>query len=358
MNTHPFYAILFSVYLFKVNIFMNISPPPITSKDVAKLAGVSQSTVSRVFISGSSVAEKTKKKVFEAAKTLNYRPNAFARSLTTSESKLIGLVFPDADYPIHMKTLQLISSELQKIGYSAVLIPWMVNEQEQHSIPNIFQYRVDGVIAASATLNKSLYEECEEFNIPIVQFARVVEGTKGSHVISDNYAAGQIAANHFYHCGVKSAAYLTGNVPTFTNDERNAGFSSEFEDLTGQKTCVIEANYDYLDSLEMIRTFLSENKNTDGIFCATDNLAMALMDIARLEFGLRIPEDIQVIGFDNVPQTEWLNYQLTTFKQDFKRLARESVKIVIDHITKKETSLVKLMIPATLIERKTTQYKR
>lgn len=98
------------------------SKPTVTSKDVAKLAGVSQSTVSRVFVPGSSVSEKTKQKVFDAAKSLNYRPNAFARSLTTNESKLIGLVFPDADYPIHMKTLQLISTELQKQGYSAVLI--------------------------------------------------------------------------------------------------------------------------------------------------------------------------------------------------------------------------------------------
>lgn len=117
---------------------MHSEKATVTSKDVAKLAGVSQSTVSRVFVPGSSVSEKTKQKVFEAAKVLNYRPNAFARSLTTNESKLIGLVFPDADYPIHMKTLQLISSELQQVGYSAVLIPWQVDEQDNHSIPNIF----------------------------------------------------------------------------------------------------------------------------------------------------------------------------------------------------------------------------
>jgi len=333
---------------------MNIPKPTVTSKDVAKLAGVSQSTVSRVFLPGSSVAEKTKSKVFEAAKALNYRPNAFARSLTTNESKLIGLVFPDTDYPIHMKTLQLISTELQKKGYSAVLIPWQLDDEDSHSIPNIFQYRVDGVIAASATFNKSLYEECAEFNIPIVQFARVVEGTRSSHVISDNYAAGQTAAQHFHQYGVKSAIYLTGNIPTFTNNERKAGFCSEFEDLTGKLARVVEGSFDYLDSLEKIRTLLGEDNKPDGIFCATDNIAMALMDVARIEFGLRIPEDLQVIGFDDIPQTEWLNYQLTTFKQDFKRLARESVKIIVDQITEKDTSLVKLMIPAQLIKRKTT----
>lgn len=333
---------------------MNIPKPTVTSKDVAKLADVSQSTVSRVFLPGSSVAEKTKKKVFEAAKTLNYRPNAFARSLTTNESKLIGLVFPDTDYPIHMKTLQLISTELQKKGYSAVLIPWQLDDEDSHSIPNIFQYRVDGVIAASATFNKSLYEECAEFNIPIVQFARVVEGTKSSHVVSDNYAAGQTAAQHFHQHKVKSAIYLTGNIPTFTNNERKSGFCSEFEELTGKPARVIEANFDYLDSLEKIRVLLNEENKPDGIFCATDNIAMALMDVARIEFGLRIPEDLQVIGFDDIPQTEWLNYQLTTFKQDFKRLARESVNIIVDQISEKDTSLVKLMIPAQLIKRKTT----
>ncbi len=330
------------------------SKTTVTSKDVAKLAGVSQSTVSRVFVPGSSVSEKTKLKVFEAAKALNYRPNAFARSLTTNESKLIGLVFPDADYPIHMKTLQLISTELQKQGYSAVLIPWQVDANDNHSIPNIFQYRVDGVIAASATFNKSLYEECEEFDIPIVQYARVVEGTKSSHVVSDNYAAGQVAAQYFHNVGVESAIYLTGNVPTYTNGEREAGFCSEFEDLTGKQARVIEADYDYLDALDTIRAMFSESSKPEAIFCATDNLAMAVMDIARLEFNLRIPEDLQVIGFDDIPQTQWLNYQLTTFKQDFKRLARESVKIVVSQIQDQDTSLVKLMVPVKFIERKTT----
>lgn len=334
---------------------MNNPKQTVTSKDVAKLANVSQSTVSRVFIPGSSVSEKTKQKVFEAAKALNYRPNAFARSLTTNESKLIGLVFPDADYPIHMKTLQLISNELQKQGYSAVLIPWQIDGNDNHLIPNIFQYRVDGVIAASATFNKSLYEECEEFNIPIVQYARVVEGTKSSHVVSDNYAAGQLAAQYFNKRSVKSAVYLTGNVPTYTNGERQIGFCSEFLALTGKDAKIIEADYDYLDSLETIRKLFSEKSQPEAIFCATDNLAMAVMDVARLEFNLRIPKDLQVIGFDNIPQTEWLNYQLTTFKQDFTRLARESVRIIIDQINGNNSSLVKLIIPAQLIERKTTK---
>ncbi|MCG6240742.1 LacI family transcriptional regulator [Vibrio diabolicus] len=351
---------------------MNPAKQTVTSKDVAKLAGVSQSTVSRVFVPGSSVSEKTKQKVFEAAKALNYRPNAFARSLTTNESKLIGLVFPDADYPIHMKTLQLISSELQKQGYSAVLIPWQVDDEDNHSIPNIFQYRVDGVIAASATFNKSLYEECEEFNIPIVQYARVVEGTKSSYVISDNYEAGQQAAQLLHKSGVKNAVYLTGEVPTFTNDERQSGFCSEFEDLftnderqsgfcsefedlTSNTPRIVEATYDYASSLDKIREILADKNRPEAVFCATDNLAMAVMDIARIECELSIPQDLQVIGFDNIPQTEWLSYQLTTFRQDFRRLARECVKIIVDQINTKNGSLVKMMVPVKLIERQTTK---
>lgn len=334
---------------------MNIPKQTVTSKDVAKLAGVSQSTVSRVFVEGSSVAEKTKQKVFEAAKALNYRPNAFARSLTTNQSKLIGLVFPDADYPIHMKTLQLISSELQKIGYSAVLIPWQVDGENQHSIPNIFQYRVDGVIAASATFNTALYDECEEFNIPIVQYARVVEGTKSSYVISDNYSAGQIAAQRFADSKLSDVAYLTGEVPTLTNQERVNGFCDEFQSLTGKTPKVVEANYDYGGALTEIRSLLKSGAKPQGVFCATDNLAMAFMDIARFEFDLKIPEDVQVIGFDDIPQATWLSYELSTFRQDFTRLARESVKIISNQIKEKDSSLVRLMVPVRFIERNSTK---
>ncbi len=336
---------------------MNSNKPFNTSKDVAKLAGVSQSTVSRVFVPGSSVSEKTKQKVYAAAKTLNYRPNAFARSLTTNESKLIGLVFPDTDYPIHMRTLQFISSELQKKGYSAVLIPWQVDNEDNLSISNIFQYKVDGVIAASATFNKSLYEECESLNIPIVQYARVVEGTKSSYVISDNYEAGQQAAQFLHSKGVKKAVYLTGNIPTFTNEERKNGFCHEFLALTQQQVIITEATYDYAASLDVIRSLFKENKQLDAIFCATDNLAMAVMDVARFEFGLNIPCDLQVIGFDNIPQSEWLSYELTTFRQDFLRLARESVNIIVDQINNKNFTVIKMMIPVKLIERTTTKSK-
>ncbi|MGL5759217.1 LacI family DNA-binding transcriptional regulator [Plesiomonas sp.] len=326
----------------------------VTSKDVAKLAGVSQSTVSRVFVAGSSVSEMTKQKVYDAAKRLNYRPNAFARSLTTNESKLIGLVFPDADYPIHMKTLQLISVELQQLGYSAVLIPWLVNDRDGHTLPNIFTYRVDGVIAASATFNRSLYEECANFNIPIVQFARVVKDTQSSYVVSDNHSAGQQTAQLFHRIGIKSAVYLTGEVPTFTNDERQSGFCSEFEALTGITPRIVEARYDYQGALDDIRQLLSQGERPEAIFCATDNLAIAVMDIARFEFKLTIPDDLQVVGFDNIPQAEWLSYQLTTFHQDFPRLARESVKVVVDQITSNNTTIIKMMIPAKLVIRQST----
>ncbi|MDB2385901.1 LacI family DNA-binding transcriptional regulator [Shewanella sp.] len=327
--------------------------PTSTSKDVAKLAGVSQSTVSRVFVPGSSVSDKTKQKVFAAAKSLNYRPNAFARSLTTNESKLVGLVFPDADYPIHMQTLQLISTELQQNGYAAVLIPWQVDVNDDYSVPNIFQYRVDAVIAASATLNTSLYEECEEFNIPIIQYARVVEGTKSSYVISDNYEAGQQAAQLLHQHKATQVVYLTGDVPTLTNDERQSGFINEFKALTGCSPRIIEATYDYASALDPIRDMLTGEHCPQAVFCATDNLAMAVMDVARLEFGLTIPQDLKVIGFDNIPQTQWLNYQLTTFRQDFQRLARESVKIIIEQIASHNTDRVKMMVPVKLIQRNT-----
>lgn len=328
-----------------------------TSKDVAKLAGVSQSTVSRVFMSGSSTSEKTRSKVLQAAKELNYRPNAFARSLTTNESKLIGLVFPDTDYPIHMETLQLISTELQRNGYSAVLIPWVLGEGQQHTIPNIFQYKVDGVIAASAQFNTALYEECRDFNIPIVQFARVEQNTKCSYAISDNYSAGYKAAMELVERGAIKLAYITGEIPTFTNTERANGFIDAYKDVLGNKPICIEANYGYEQAKPAIRELLSTDDRPDAFFCATDIIAMSLMDIARFEFGLSIPDDIQVLGFDNLPQSNWMSYRLSSFEQDYKRLARESVKIVVDQIHEQDSSLVKMMIPVQFIERNSLKPK-
>ncbi|WP_240778827.1 LacI family DNA-binding transcriptional regulator [Shewanella sp. SNU WT4] len=327
----------------------------VTSRDVAKLAGVSQSTVSRVFVEGSSCSEKTKTKVMQAAKALNYRPNSFARSLTTQESRLIGLVFPDAEYPLHMKTLQLLSSTLQARGYSAVLIPWQYDDHNQHSIPNIFNYRVDGVIAASAQFNNHLYEECQQFSIPIVQFARVAHNSNSSFAISDNYNAGKMAAEKLKTAGVKRPAYLTGNIPTLTNSERWRGFNDTVLQLYGHAAGLLETNYDYEQALPLISQMLDQANRPDGIFCSTDLLAIALIDSARHQHQLRIPDDLQVLGFDDIPQAAWLNYQLTTFKQDFERLALESINILLAQLSQQTSHQTQLMIPVQLIERSTTR---
>ncbi|WP_422127816.1 substrate-binding domain-containing protein [Vibrio hannami] len=256
-----------------------------------------------------------------------------------------------------METLQLISTELQRMGYSAVLIPWVLDDQKHHTIPNIFQYKVDGVIAASAQFNTALYEECKEFNIPIVQFARVEKGTKCSYAISDNYAIGQQAAEAFIERGGKHLAYVTGEIPTLTNQERVNGYTDACERLLGYAPSYVESNYTYEKAQSEIRKLLASNERPDSIMCATDIIAISVMDIARQEFGLSIPEDLQVIGLDNIPQASWLSYQLTSFQQDFERMARESVKMVVNQIQEQDQSLVKLMIPAKLIERKTLKKK-
>ena len=325
-----------------------------TSKEVAKLAGVSQSTVSRVFMQGSSSSPATRKKVLEAARQLNYRPNAFARSLITRESKLIGLVFPDVDYPLHMETLQLLSAELQRQGYSAVLIPWLIDDK-QHSIPNIFQYRVDGVIAASAQFNTALFEECERFNIPIVQFARIEEGTQCSSATVDNYEAGVQAARILIEKGAKKPLYLTGDIPSATNTERESGFVDGVLSLTNTSPEILNANYNYHGAVEILKDRFAEYQTPDAVFCSTDVLAMALMDVARFDFNLSIPDDLQVIGFDDTPQASWNSYQLTTFRQDFSRLAKESVKLLMEKINDKTSVLMRVMIPVTLVQRGTTR---
>ncbi len=117
---------------------------------------------------------------------------------------------------------------------------------------------------------------------------------------------------------------------------------------------MVKATYEYTGSLDTILRLIVDSSRPAAIFCATDNLSMEDMDIARFEFSLRIPDDIQVISFDNIPQTEWLSYQLTTFALDFKLLARESVKIIVDQITTRNQSMVKLMVPTKLIQRKST----
>ena len=325
-----------------------------TAHDVARHAGVSQATVSRVFQKPESVSEKTRIRVLDAARILAYRPNAHARGLITNRTNLVGLFFPDTDYPLHMPLVQVVSEYLRKKGFTSVLIPRSRSTSNSGSCStvNVLEYRVDGIISFSDDFLPELYEECEALQIPIVQFGRLDHEDSCKWVIGNNYKAGAQAADLMIDQGAENLCYLTGEVRSYTDQQRYLGFSSRVQKRIGKTLHPTILHYDYVMSYKIMSDGWSSHIG-DAYLCATDIIAMALIDFIDAQADPIWKKKFQLIGFDNLPQADWHRYQISTFDQQLKNQAAQAIDLLLSEIRKPSNENNNILIDVKFIKRKT-----
>lgn len=311
---------------------MNISgKAAITSEDVARLAQVSQSSVSRAFTPGASISEKNRQKVLDAARRLGYRPNAHARSLITGRSKIIGLVLLYLENPFYAIALQRLAERLQRDGYHVLLF---INHTQNADglVSEILQYAVDGIVLAATSLSSVLAAQCADAGIPVVLFNRVMADPQYgivSSVRTDNVAGGRVVADYLAKTGHRRIAYLAGNEETSTNLERERGFREGLQEHGLRIWGRAVGNYSFEQACQATREIVQlGGELPDAIFVANDHMAFAAMDTMRHELGLSVPEDISVVGFDNVPQASWGSYRLTTVEQPMDPMIEATVGIL------------------------------
>ena len=328
----------------------------ITSFDVARLAQVSQSAVSRAFTPGSSVAEATRARIFDAAQKLGYRPNAHARSLITKRSRIIGLVLSYLENLFYPVALQRLAERLQRDGYHVLLFVNQ-NPNADDLVSEILQYHVDGIVLAATTLSSALARNCADASIPVVLFNRVMaQGSAGavSSVRSDNVAGGRELAEFLARGGHQRVAYIAGNEESSTNLERERGFR---EGLAAHGLHIWArgtGNYDFEQARQAtLAMFVPARDHPDAVFVASDHMAFAVMDALRFELKLRVPEDVSVVGFDNVPQAAWGAYRLTTFEQPVDPMIEATVTLLQEHLRDSDAPAVarNVIVPGSLIVR-------
>lgn len=318
---------------------------------MARLAQVSQSAVSRAFTPGASVSEQTRNKVLEAAHSLGYRPNALARSLIKQDSKVIGVVLAYLDNAFYPGVLELLSRQLQCRGYHVMLFLADPGDVD-NVLQQILQYQVAGILLASTTLSSDLAKECEAIGIPVVLFNRTVPGSPANSVTSDNRSGGRLVGEYLASTGHRRIAFIAGSPDSSTNTERHAGF---IEALTEHRlTCFAyaEGNYQFEGAARAARQlFSTARKRPDAVFVANDHMAVAVMDVLRFELGLKVPEEVSVVGYDNVLQAAWPTYDLTTVEQPAHPMVDAAVKILLDQISCQRVQRSNIIIPGDLIVR-------
>lgn len=324
----------------------------VTSVDVARKAGVSQSAVSRVFTPGASVSPKMADKVLKAANELGYRPNVLARSLITGRSKIIGLVVAYLENQFYPDALEKLSTALQEHGYH--ILVFMVSNDDasvDKVMGELLDYQVDGIITASVGMSNALAARCSAAGVPVVLFNRGQDDDRLNQVTSNNLAGGRKIAEFLLAGGHRKIAHIAGWSGSSTGRDREAGLRAGLTAAGLEPVACIDGMYNRETAAAAAREIFSASDRPDAVFVGNDHMAFAVMDVLRFELKLDIPGDVSVVGYDDVSLASWPAYDLTTLRQPSNRMVEATVSTLLGWIEESRNDVRKIQIDGPLMIR-------
>jgi DNA-binding LacI/PurR family transcriptional regulator len=330
-----------------------VSDRRVTSREVAELAGVSVSAVSRTFTAGACVSPGTREKVLAATRTLGYQPNALARSLMTKRTELIALISNNFDNPLFMEIFDLLTRRLQQRGRRPLLANLSGGTRTDGALQMLLKYNVDGAIVASSTLPPQFLEECADAGMPVVQAFGRPGGIAGGNIVgADNVQGGRLAGDMLRERGYRNIAFLGGPQGATSTEDRLQGLK---ESLSVGGITISAAIYGHSYCHEAGFTLMKQllrNGGIDAVFCGDDVLAMGAIDACR-EAGIDVPRDIGVIGFNNMAMAAWPAYNLTTIHQPVADIIVTAVELLLGIVDRSNQTTDMRLFDCKAIERAT-----
>lgn len=325
----------------------------ITLKEVAERAGVSRSAVSRVFTDGASVSEKMRRKVEKAANELGYSPNALASSLTTGRTKLIGLISNNFHNPIFLEVFDLFTRGLQDRGLRPLLVNLTNETDPKASVDMLRQYSVDGVVVASSTLSPDFARAFRDAGVPVVHSFGRSSSSPQVHVVGiDNVECGRMAARTLIARGYRKLAFLGGPETATSTQDRQSGFFEVLRSAPDIETsCSFSQEYSFdAGRHEMLRLLKSDP--SEAYFCGDDVLSIGVLSAIR-ETGLKVPEDIGIIGLNDMEMARWQNIDLTTIHQPIRQIVASSIELMVAMLDEPDRYPEARIFPCSVVERGT-----
>jgi len=305
----------------------------VTSLQVARDAGVSRSAVSRVFTPGASVSAHTREKVLRAADELGYRPNVLARAVITGRSRMIGLVVAYLENQFYPLVVERLSVALQAEGYHVlVFMASSTTDDLQGVVNEILDHQVEGIVLASVSMSSDLAARCNDHGIPVVLFNRDQDDERLCAVTTDNYRGGREIGAHFVATGHVRIGYVAGFEGASTQRDRERGLLDALDSAGLALACREPGGFEYDTARRAALEMFARPDRPDAVFVCNDHMAFAVMDALRHELGLRVPEDVSVAGFDDVPVAAWPAYDLTSYRQPINRMIIRTVELLMTRI--------------------------
>ena len=330
----------------------------VTSRDVAREAGVSQPTVSRALNGDPRISEQTRERVAEAARRLGYFPNVAARTLITNRTSTVGVVVGDVSNLFFAQQLNALYYELQRYGYRTVLFQEGADHKEPGGdvLPLLIGNALDGAIVTTGRLNSATPKLLAEEGIPVVLLNRYIEGISADCVTADNLGGGEQAAHHLATLGHERIGLILGPENTSTSRDREKGFGAG---LKGFGLHVPEelrhaGLYSYESGYQLCLKLLREKDPPSAIFCGNDVVALGALDAAT-GAGVKVPQELSVIGFDDLRVSDWEMIGLSTIHHPIDRLAQTAARMLVERIQRtQQTPPRSEVFPTRLVERRTT----
>lgn len=326
----------------------------VTSNDVARAAGVSQATVSRVLTPGSRVSEATRERVMRAMDDVGYVPNAAAQALKTGRTGTVGVVVSDLANPFYPQMLEALSLAFDAAGYRVIV--WIADgAKNDAALQAIREGTVDGVVFTTVTEESVELRSALERRGPVVLVNRTVPGLDCDQVSSENRGGAELVADYLESHGRTRAAFIGGTTLATTSRARLEGFSRRLA-AAGHPLAPelsMHGDYSHASGYRAMNTLLDSDAGVDAVFCSNDLLAFGAMDAARAR-GVRIPEDLWVIGYDDTDMASWPAFDLTTVRQDTTQLAQAAARLLISRIADPARTTVTEELKPRLIVRGST----
>ncbi len=297
-----------------------------SAKDVAELAGVSRAAVSRCFTPGASISAETRARIVKAADQLGYQVNRLASGLIRNETGLVALIASDVATPYRSALLAALTQALQQAGKVALLINTDRSDGgAEQALRQAISYRTDAAIFLSGMPARSLAETCMRNGMRLVLINREDERPGALRLRLHDAEAGQRAVAILKAAGCRRLGLASSGVGTASIVERERGFreAAQAAGIDWIEERFGPTGYETGQNLGM--ALLARADRPDGIFCTTDLLACGVMDAARWQLGIRVPDELSLIGYDNIAQAGWDSYGLTTFSQPIEDMAAQSV---------------------------------
>lgn len=326
----------------------------VTAQDVAYRAGVSRAVVSRALSNNGSISPATRERVLRAATELGYQVNFLAQGLNRRRSHLVGVIVSRISDPFRSSLLDALLSEIQRCGFQALVSEIHSEKDLAHTMRRFAQFRVSGVIVTSGQPPESLVNECVSQQIPVVGINRQPDIPFVDYVSSDNVYGATLAAGQLVRNGCRRFGWLNTAHSTWAGRMRGEAFYQALQTLgveTAHNLQSIIAPAEGYDG--GFQAAVGADETLEGIFCANAQLACGFLDGMR-QRGRHSPDDFQLIGFDNTPQTAQYSYQLTTLHQDVEEISRQALTRLLERADDPLQPSRTIWVDVQLISRRTS----